>query len=265
MVDVAHHDGVATGVAQVGARRARLDDFDLRQVGPADRQAQRSQTIVAQLRREYPPAGADMACQRHRQRAIAGADLGDDGTGLESEGLDEARRCRRLHPARVPGLPQSEQGETAARSSGRGVGQRRGMRSILVRPPGRSSGRPTFPVDQRWDQRHPSGVRFVKGARSHACHASRWPPPRHGHRGTRTRESGLLCRRARHAPGEEERQPGRPGHLSPVLRRRRRPSRHRSHVLSVGAHGAAARGTRPERRGVVDRATRPASSSGASG
>ena len=33
-----------------------------------------------------------------------------------------------------------------------------------------------------------------------------------------------------------------PGHLSPVLRRRRRPSRHRPHVLPVVAHGAAARG-----------------------
>ena len=133
MVDVAHHDGVAACVGKVGARRARLDDFDLRQVGPADRLAQRfADAIVAKFGREHAPAGADAACQRHRQRAVAGADFGDDGAGRESEGLDEAIDVSgltlRMNQARpcADRAPSSAMEQTTRRKPG-------GMRSILVR------------------------------------------------------------------------------------------------------------------------------------
>ena len=62
-------------------------------------------------------------------------------------------------------------------------------------------------------------------------------------------EPRLLRRRARHAAGEEERQPGRSGDLSPVLRRCGRTAGYRSHVFSVGADGAAAHRARTRRRG----------------
>jgi hypothetical protein len=44
--------------------------------------------------------------------------------------------------------------------------------------------------------------------------------------GPRAGEPRLLRRRARHAAGQEERQPGRPRHLPPLLRRRRGHARH---------------------------------------
>ncbi len=101
---------------------ARLDDFDLRQVGAADRLAQRSQAIVAQLRREHPSAGADVARQDTRQRAVAGADFGDDGAGREPERLDEAidvagfalRTCQA-----VPGQQGRQQRDRAAEATER--------------------------------------------------------------------------------------------------------------------------------------------------
>ena len=101
---------------------------------------------------------------------------------------------------------------------------------------------------------------------THQCPSHRRrTAPRHRHRRPRPGEPRLLRRRARHAAGQEERQPGRPRHLPPVLRRRRGPPGHRPDLLSLGAHGAArARATASSAR--CRSPCRPAAStSGASG
>ena len=71
--------------------------------------------------------------------------------------------------------------------------------------------------------------------------------------------------RPRHAPGQAQRQPGRSRHVSPLLRRRRGPRRHRPDVLPVGAHGAVARRPRARDRGRARRSRPAPSTGGASG
>ena len=66
--------------------------------------------------------------------------------------------------------------------------------------------------------------------------------------GTGAGEPRLLRRPARHAAGQAQRQPGRPRHLPPVLRRRRRAPGHRPHLLPLGAAGAVAAGARARHR-----------------
>ena len=96
----------------------------------------------------------------------------------------------------------------------------------------------------------PRGWLYSEDARSQR------PSSHHRHLGPRAGEPRLLCRRPRHAAGQEERQPGRSRHLSPLLRRRRRASRHGPDVLSVGAAGAAAHRPRPGDRGRARGAAR---------
>ena len=76
-------------------------------------------------------------------------------------------------------------------------------------------------------------------------HARQRTAPHHRDRRAGAGEPRLLRRRARHAARQEERQPGRSRHLSPLLCRRGRTSGHRPDVLPVGAAGAAAHGPRP--------------------
>lgn len=70
-------------------------------------------------------------------------------------------------------------------------------------------------------------------------------PPYHRDCRPRAGERRLLRRRAGHAPGQAERQSGRPRHRPPVLCRRRGASGLRPDLLSLDAHGAAALRPRP--------------------
>ena len=83
----------------------------------------------------------------------------------------------------------------------------------------------TSVVEPPSDRPSRKGAFSATGQGTSSHHRDRW---------TRAGEPRLLRRRARHASGQAQHQPGRPGHLSPLLRRRRRASRHRSHVLSRG-------------------------------
>ena len=69
-------------------------------------------------------------------------------------------------------------------------------------------------------------------------------------------EPGFLRGRARDAPGEEKREPGRSRHLPSFLRGRGRPSRHRPDLFSLGADGAEPRRLRTEQRSFAGRAAR---------
>ena len=90
-------------------------------------------------------------------------------------------------------------------------------------------------------------------------------PPHHGHRRARAGEPGFLRRRARDAARQAQRQPGRSGHLPPLLRGRGRASRLGSHVLSVGRDGAGPARATAWRWKSGSRCRRAASATGASG
>ena len=72
-------------------------------------------------------------------------------------------------------------------------------------------------------------ARGVTGRR----HATRRDPPHHRDHRRRAGQRRVLRRRARAADGQEDRQPGRPDRLPPLLRRRGRLARRRPDVLRV--------------------------------
>ena len=82
----------------------------------------------------------------------------------------------------------------------------------------------------------------MTAARIPACYGdeARRRPPRHVHHGRRARERRVLRGRARPADGQEDRQPGRPDRLPPLLRRRARLGGRRHHVLRVPGRADAA-------------------------
>ncbi len=113
-------------------------------------------------------------------------------------------------------------------------------------------------------------------------HALRRDPPRHLHHRGRARERRFLRARARVEDGQEDRQPGRPDRLPPLLRRRRRQRRGGHHLLRVprcaprtgrrrhGAHRGVSRRHRAPRSpsgrtGLQPRACRRPSRTGACG
>ena len=77
-------------------------------------------------------------------------------------------------------------------------------------------------------------------SRRRAHHEARRHPPHHRDHRRRAAQRRLLHARARPAPGREDRQPGRPERLPPLLRRRARPRGLGHHVLRVPRRAAPA-------------------------
>ena len=89
-----------------------------------------------------------------------------------------------------------------------------------------------------------SALDSTEHAEATTTHALRRHPPRHLHHRRRARQRRLLHPRARPADGEEDRQPGRPDRLPPLLRRRARERRApTSRSSSTRAPAAAAPAT----------------------
>ena len=82
-------------------------------------------------------------------------------------------------------------------------------------------------------------------------HEVRGNPPRHVHHGGRARERRLLHARPRAPAREEDREPGRPDRLPPLLRGRGRLGRGGHHVLRVSRRPPRARGGRDGAHGLV--------------
>ena len=143
-----------------------------------------------------------------------------------------ARRRHRGHERRrrVPLLRRDEHGQPRP-GQRRRAGLRRGLPGLLP-----ALARLRTLSRRRHRDVTRDGTRRVRDL--HVRHHRHSPH----HRDLRQRpgEPRLLYRAARHAPREEERQSGRPGHVSSLLRRRGRPSGHGPHVLPVPQFAARA-------------------------
>ena len=85
------------------------------------------------------------------------------------------------------------------------------------------------------------------------CHGAPWHPSHHRDHRRRARQRRVLRRRARPADGQEDRQPGRPDRLSPLLRRR---AGSPGADLTFFEYPGARRGPRGRRDGPPDRMAR---------
>jgi hypothetical protein len=96
VVDEAQQDGVAAAVRQARRLLVAAQDRDVHQAGGADRRADLLEPVVLDLGREHAAARTDRAAERHREVAVARADVRDALAGAQLERLDDAVGLGRL-------------------------------------------------------------------------------------------------------------------------------------------------------------------------
>jgi hypothetical protein len=98
VVDVPHHDKIATVVGQLGLVRSRLDDDEVARAGGVRASAYRVAVPGRQFRRVHLPCRPDEMGERHAEASGSGTDLRDGLASPDARQLGQALDLGTLVP-----------------------------------------------------------------------------------------------------------------------------------------------------------------------